>query len=323
MKLSTAREQFLVDAQLRGIAKQTIANYKSDLNLLIALATVRMGDSVIAFTPDLAREFMVSLARREKPLSLSTLHRRRASVSEFAKWGLRKRLWPVDPMLDVPPIKRPKHLPRPFAPEQRDALLALDLQGVDKVIRALLYYTGLRATPICNVRVGDCSFAPVTLTTGDVVPGTIRATGKGNKTSVKPMLPELYEVLFDWCLKHTDMKPASFVLAKKNGRPYSRKMLEDRTRAWGVQASVPECLPHRFRHTFATALLERGVDIRIIQVLMDHADIGTTALYTKVVDDRAFGAALRLSSKGTEPLGVTFRGSVPGNSDETERSASA
>src|SRR5437016_2065356 len=107
-------------------------------------------------------------------------------------------------------------------------------------------------------------------------PGAIRVVSKGDKPSVKPMLPELHELLYNYALASTDMKPRSFLLAQKNGKPFTRKMIERRTLAWGRAARVTECNPHRFRHTFATALVEQGVDIRIIQVFMDHADLNTT-----------------------------------------------
>jgi integrase/recombinase XerD len=65
---------------------------------------------------------------------------------------------------------------------------------------------------------------------------------------------------------------------------------------WGKTAGVANCLPHRFRHTFATDLLRRGTDSRIIQALLNHADLGTTAVYTKVVDAQTGEAVQRLPS---------------------------
>jgi site-specific recombinase XerD len=69
------------------------------------------------------------------------------------------------------------------------------------------------------------------------------------------------------------------------------------THRWGKQAEVPNCLPHRFRHTFATDLLRQGTGIRVIQTLLNHADLGTTAIYTKVVDAQTVAAVLRLPTR--------------------------
>jgi len=84
--------------------------------------------------------------------------------------------------------------------------------------------------------------------------------------------------------------------SKSVGRPYRRRMMERLTHAWGERAQVPACLPHRFRHTFATDLLRRGTDIRVIQALLNHADLGPTAIYTKVGDAQTGEAVLRLPS---------------------------
>ena len=78
------------------------------------------------------------------------------------------------------------------------------------------------------------------------------------------------------------------------GRPYTRRMMERLTHQWGERAQVPNCLPHRFRHTFATDLLRQRTDIRVIQTLLNHADLGTTPIYTKVVDAQTGEAVLRL-----------------------------
>lgn len=295
MRLSTAVDRFIEDGKAGGSAPETLHGYGSDLRMLVSLASVDAADSVLAFTPELARRYFLRLSA--KGLAMSTLHRRRACLGEFARWGLRERLWAIDPMLDIPQIKRPKYLPRPFATDERERLMALELRPIDRLIRGLLYYTGLRVSPICGIRIRDVTTASVRLASGLEVLGTIRATGKGNKTSIKPMVPELYELVVGWMLRQGSLDPRSFLLTQKTGRPYTRKMVWRRTAAWGLQASVHDCGPHRFRHTFATRLLEEGTDIRLIQVLMDHEDLGTTALYTKVLDEQAFGAMLRLSSR--------------------------
>jgi site-specific recombinase XerD len=307
VKLSTAVDQFLTEARLR-LAPQTVISYGSDLRLLVSLAEVDAADSVIAFTANLAVTYLTRLSK--KGLTMSTLHRRRASLNEFAKWGVKRRLWATNPMDDAPKIKRPKNLPRPFMPDERERLMALALDPVEHVIRALLYYTGLRVTPICGIRLGDLTLSPVMLPNGLEMPGTIRTVGKGSKPSVKSMVPELAEILLNFTLTRTDLQPRSFLLAQKTGRPFTRKMIERRTRKWGRLANVLDCSPHRFRHTFATALRERGADIRLIQVLMDHEDLGTTALYTKVVDAQAYEALLSLS-EGHRTARVLGPGSVP------------
>jgi integrase/recombinase XerD len=183
-------------------------------------------------------------------------------------------------------------------------IMQLELSAIESVIRGLLYYTGLRVSPICALKVGDLSFDEIRYPTGVTFPGTIRTIGKGNKPLVTPMHPALKELLFAFTLEHTDMKLGSWLLrqpqkkqSKSVGRPYTRRMIERLTHTWGERAQVPACLPHRFRHTFATDLLRQGTDIRVIQTLLGHADLGTTAVYTKVVDAQTGEAVLRLPSE--------------------------
>src|SRR5262249_15808032 len=155
-----------------------------------------------------------------KNLALTTLHRRRACISEFGKWGRRKRLWAEDPTEELPPIKKPKRVPRPFDGAELDRLMALKLPPIEVVLRAMLYYTGLRATPICRIKLGDLSFAPATFKNGVTAPGSIRATSKGKKESVKPMHPALFALLKDVApLISTDPKAPLF--AQPNGRPWT------------------------------------------------------------------------------------------------------
>ena len=176
--------------------------------------------------------------------------------------------------------------------------MALGLDATERTLRGLLYYTALRVTPICGLRVGDVSFSPTRFPNGLESPGSIRATSKGSKQAVKPMHADLYRLLEEYMLlKHPRMDdPRAWLLMQRDGRPWTRKMIEQRVSRWGQAARVPDCHPHRFRHTCATNLLEGGQDIRLVQALLDHEDLSTTALYTKVTDARLAGAVAALPS---------------------------
>lgn len=293
MKLSTAVHDFVTYLRLEGKARATIAAYESDCNLLVGLAAVHGGDTVLAFTPALVREYFLTLSRRD--LKLSTLHRRRASIAEFARWGVRHRLWAIDPMLDAPRIKRPRHLPRPYSHDEHGRLMALSLStDAERVLRALLYYAGLRISEILGLRLKDAVVGD------DEHPGHLRVRGKGNKERVVPMFPELRAVLYDEFLRRAGESLNAFVIRRADGRPWTRVMAERRTKMWGLAASVEACEPHRFRHTCGTHLHERGWEIRQIQEFLGHADISTTVLYTQVTVKGLLEAAKRL------PLSAPF-----------------
>ncbi len=297
MKLSRAIQEFLADGRTY-LSPASIAAYESDLSRLAALVSP---DSVLGFTPDVVHAYFLGLSQQNR--RMATLYRKHSALQEFGRWGVRKGLWLKNPMDDIQRPPKPRHLPRPFTPEGMRRIMELELPPIERVIRALLYYTGLRVSPICALKVGDLSFDEIRYPNGVTFPGTIRTIGKGNKPLVTPMHPALKELLFGFALEHTDMKGGSWLLrqpqkkqSKSVGRPHNRRTIERLTHAWGARAQVPNCLPHRFRHTFATDLLRQGTDIRVIQTLLNHADLGTTAVYTKVVDAQMGEAVLRLPS---------------------------
>lgn len=157
MKLSKAIVEFICEAKLTR-APATITAYESDLERLKAFFT---HDSVLHFSAENVLRYFT--AASEQGLKMSTLHRKRACFNEFAKWGRRKRYWNENPIEELPSIRRPEHLPRPFTHEESERLLALELPVEEDLIRALLFYTGLRVTPVCMIRMGDISFDPAQL----------------------------------------------------------------------------------------------------------------------------------------------------------------
>ena len=213
-----------------------------------------------------------------------------AAISEFGTWGVRRRYWDRNPVEALPKIQRPKHLPRPFTREEVDRLLALSLPPHEALSRALLFFTGLRVTPACSIKIGDVSADPP----------VIRVLVKGRRTQVIHVHPELRELLQNYILSYTDLQGQSYLLAQRNGRPFSRRMLERMTGRWGASAAVPTCTPHRFRHTFATGLLQGGVDIRVIKEALGHQDIQSTMVYTQVTD-AALEAAITKLPWGKKP----------------------
>jgi site-specific recombinase XerD len=140
----------------------------------------------------------------------------------------------------------------------------------------VLLMTGLRISPACALKVGDISFDPP----------TIRALVKGAKVQVIEMHPALRDLLYNYVLAETDLKGQTYLFRNSRGRPLNRKTGEKLLKAWGQRAGVPNCLPHRLRHTFGTELLVKTRDLRLVQEAMGHEDISSTAVYTKVTQDR-------------------------------------
>lgn len=275
MTLSKAIELFARELAVAGKSKLTITGYESDLHRLARIAET---DNVTSFNADLVRRHFHVLADEGK--ARSTIHRKQAAINQFAKWGLRRRLWSENPMEEFERIRRPKHLPRPFTHAEVTRLMALEISPLQNVVRAVLLYTGLRVTPICGITLGDINFDPP----------SIRALVKGAKVQVVPMHRTLKDIVYNYVLAHLDLRGHTFLLNRR-ARPLRRRAIERMTAVWGQEAGVANCVPHRFRHTFGTGLLEAGVDIRVIKEALGHEDISSTMVYTQVMP-AAIGTAI-------------------------------
>lgn len=272
MRLSKVVEWWVSELKMSNTSRGTISVYESDLRRLVDLA--KPHDVIQAFDSDLCLRFMTEA--RNAGCQRSTLHRKQSALSSFARWGLRKRLWLGNPMDEVPHVEKPKHLPRPFTSEERDRLLALELTPYERLIRGLLFFTGLRVSPICDIKIGDISLA--------ADQPQIRCTVKGAQLQVVKLHPEIRELLLAYLATQPGVRPHDYLLATARRRHPRREQIEAITQMWGINADVPDCKPHRFRHTFATGLLEAGVDIRVIRDALGHADVSSTMIYTKVSD---------------------------------------
>src|SRR5262249_52110052 len=203
-------------------------------------------------------------------------------------------------MREFPGIPKPQRVPRPYALEEMARLMALEVPPLERIVRQTLAYSGLRVSPLCALRVADVSFK-AELVDGIAVPGAIRSIGKGNKPHVVPMAPALHAALYDWVLQHTDLKPYSPLFRQaRSDRPIHKKIVEAMTQRWGEKAGVAQCIPHRFRHTVATTLLQAGTKIEVVQRILAHADIKDTLLYCKLADDAATSAMARLPQDWTQ-----------------------
>jgi site-specific recombinase XerD len=288
MKLSRAVHDF-IDGLKIGSSSETVRGYEGDLDLLVAWAKTQAQDSIFAFTPDLVQAHLRHQSARG--LAMMTLHRYQTSIRAFARWAVLQRLMAVNPMDQVPMIRKPKRLPRPFKRAERERIMALELPLAQQLVRALLYYTGLRVGPLSRIRIRDIELFPETGR------GSLRSIGKKNKEHIVPIPREL-GLLLEAYLE--GQRERMFLLQTPAGRPWDRRAIERMTRQWGERADVATCTPHRFRHTYATMLFERGGNPAKIQLLLAHADISTTMLYMEVATDE-LAATAQLLEGPTEP----------------------
>jgi len=217
MKLSKSITYYLDELKL-GKSPATVTAYESDLNRFRFYISM---DTVLHVTPDAIRRFLA--ATSDAGISMATLHRRIATLRFFCRWGVKHGLWTTSPAESVEQVPKTKRLPRPFSDDEVAALLALELQPREALVRALLLYTGLRVTPICTLKIGDIS----------LVPPTLRALVKGAKTQVVKLHPGLVELLRGFITQQTDGKAHTFLLAQHAGHHPHRRDVQRMTARWG------------------------------------------------------------------------------------------
>jgi integrase/recombinase XerD len=224
-------------------------------------------------------------------LSKATSANRRLTVfKRYYRWALRERIVQLDPTLRMLAAKQALRVPKTLSEDQVDALLnAPDAQTAlglrDKAMLELLYASGLRVSELVKLKTLHVSLNE----------GVLRIMGKGSKERLVPFGDMARDSLLDYMqnargallgAKQTD---DLFVTASgpKAGTAMSRIMFWSLIKKYSVLAGITAPLsPHTLRHAFATHLLNHGADLRSVQVLLGHADISTTTIYTHVARER-------------------------------------
>ena len=268
----------------QGLSPNTLQAYRRDL---LQLHTFLNGEALIACNEAQLQQFF---AARHDATKASTANRRLTVFKRFFRWALRQNLLSTDPTLKLQSAKQALRVPKTLSEAQVEALLdAPDVHtaiGVrDRAMLELLYASGLRVSELVGLKV----FA---LGLNDNV---VRVMGKGSKERLVPY----GEVASQWLRvylgearitllagRQTD---ALFVTTKgaQAGRAMSRVMFWMLIKKYAVLAGITAPLsPHTLRHAFATHLLNHGADLRAVQLLLGHADISTTTIYTHVARER-------------------------------------
>ena len=260
-----------------GLAQNTIAAYRADLE---QLGEFLGGDLVKADEAALLR-FMASRKGRS-----SSAARRLSSIKRFYQYCLRERLIDTDPTLKLDPPKRAPRFPKTLSEADVEALLAAPQvtqpMGLrDRAMLEMLYATGLRVSELVGAKTFEVNLDS----------GVVRVMGKGSKERLVP----LGEEAVDWISRYLkEARPelkgkrepeALFITAR--GAGMTRQAFWHLIRRYGVRAIPGKALsPHVLRHAFATHLINHGADLRVVQMLLGHADISTTQIYTHVARER-------------------------------------
>jgi integrase/recombinase XerD len=268
-----------------GLARNTLESYRRDVAGFAAWLREAGGKALVqADAADLQRHLAWQVGtRRAKPRTTGRLV---SSLKRFYRFALREGLRADDPAADLDAPRIGRSLPKAMSEAEVEALLAApDLgtaQGVrDRAMLETLYASGLRVSELVGLKTVQASL--------DM--GVVRILGKGAKERLTP----LGEEAVDWIARYQrEARPrllearksdALFVTAR--GGPMTRQAFWGLVKRYAAVAGVRGTIsPHTLRHAFATPLINHGADLRVVQLLLGHADISTTQIYTHVARER-------------------------------------
>jgi integrase/recombinase XerC len=259
----------------RRMSGHTVAAYRRDLSALAEFGARRK----LAAWGDLGnaelRTFAAAL--HAGGLSARSIQRNLSAARTFYEFLIREGHCRRNPAVDVRAPKMKKRLPATLDPDQMGRLLSFrvddSLSARDKAIMELFYSSGLRLAELVGLRVAEV----------DLSDRTVRVQGKGNRTRIVPIGRMGVNALRSWFKERAALlkSDTEALFVGRSGRPLSVRAVQLRVGAWGRRMGIGVHVhPHMFRHSFATHLLESSGDLRGVQELLGHANIGTTQIYT-------------------------------------------
>lgn len=266
-----------------GLSANTLAAYRRDLSSLAGWLAREAGKGLLAASEV---DLLAYGTARHAGSRATTANRRLAVFRRFYRWALREHLIDADPTLKLSSARQPLRVPKTLSEGQVEALLQAPdtdtpLGLRDRCMLELMYASGLRVSELVGL---------LSVSVG-LTEGVLRVTGKGSKERLVPFGVEAR----DWLERYVrearaqilqgQSSPALYVTAR--GGPMSRQMFWILVKRYALVAGVRAPLsPHTLRHAFATHLLNHGADLRAVQMLLGHADISTTTIYTHVARER-------------------------------------
>jgi len=266
-----------------GLASNSLQAYRRDL---VALARWLAGPGHGSLDRVGEVELLAYISHRHEGSLASSANRRLTVFKRFYRWAIREQLMAQDPTLRLAAARQAQRLPGSLSEAQVEALLAApDVSSAlglrDRAMLELMYGAGLRVSEL------------VTLLSLNVVlsDAVLRVTGKGSKERMLPF----GEVALDWLQRYAQQARPELLAGRSSdalfvtvrGEGMTRQMFWLLVKRYALQAGITAPLsPHTLRHAFATHLLNHGADLRAVQLLLGHADISTTQIYTHVAHER-------------------------------------
>jgi len=266
-----------------GLAKNSLEAYRRDLTLFAQWLHASRTKSLTSAVADDLNDYFAARFKTTKPASSN---RRLAVLKRFYQFALRQKLIAINPCLRMKSAKQAARFPKTLSESQVEALLNapdinMPLGMRDRTMLELMYASGLRVSELVDLKSVEVSMND----------GVLRVTGKSAKTRLVPFGAEArvwierYLAQARGAILGGQVADALFVTAR--GGAMTRQMFWQLIKKHALRADIGAPLsPHTLRHAFATHLLNNGADLRVVQLLLGHADISTTQIYTHVARER-------------------------------------
>ncbi|NQE48893.1 site-specific tyrosine recombinase XerD [Herbaspirillum rubrisubalbicans] len=266
-----------------GLSSNTLEAYRRDMTLYAHWLHQERAKPLYETQ---AEDLYAYFAARHDETKPSSSNRRLAVLRRFFQLALRQNRVASDPCLKMRTARQPQRLPKTLSEGQVEALLAAPdvstpLGLRDRAMIELMYASGLRVSELVLLKTIEVGMNE----------GVLRVTGKGSKTRLVPFGEEAGSWIARYLAEargqilQGQIDDALFVTAR--GAAMTRQMFWTLIKKYALQAGITVRLsPHTLRHAFATHLLNHGADLRVVQLLLGHADISTTQIYTHVARER-------------------------------------
>jgi len=267
----------------RGLSQNTLGAYRADLMTLARGLAEKDKSIETADKADLLAFIAGRVEGGAKPRSTA---RQLSSFRRFFRYIMREGMRDTDPTADIAMPRIGRSLPKTLSEEEVDSLLNAPntdepLGHRDRAMLELLYATGLRVSELINLKQSQINFNQ----------GVLRIVGKGDRERLIPLGDESQRWLKDFIdgprMEILLERQTDYLFPTRRGDRMTRQAFWHIIKRYSEKAGVRKKLsPHSLRHAFATHLLNRGADLRVVQLLLGHSDLSTTQIYTHVARER-------------------------------------
>ena len=263
----------------KGLSQNTVKSYKRDLDNFLNWSNKSQKSNYINFNEVKINKYISFLFKSN--LKSSSVNRKISSLKALYLYLVKKNIVNSSPVNEIVTPKQEKYLPMSMSEDEVDRLLespdlTIEIEIRDKAMIELLYATGTRISELLNLKIIDM----------DTQRCVIKVIGKGSKERLIPFGESALEAINNYLAVRKNSTSKEVFLSNR-GTKLSRVAFWKRIKIYLIRTNLKESIsPHTLRHAFATHLLNRGADLRSVQLLLGHSDLSTTQIYTHIAKQR-------------------------------------